>query len=184
MNSAVMVFRRAIALRPVNSRKNIVDQAGILPAITNTVLDNIINGVDQADLATVDEVTTGSRVNGFFMSFFAIGEGGEIANEVPLVDWYIIKDSGGAFGTTFDATHLPTPGTTSVHVNKRWIIHEEKGLTGGGDASLSGVPMIFKGVIAIPRHMRRIAVGDRFRLCVRATFATKNCTKFIYKWYS
>ncbi len=161
-----------------------MDTSGIIGAVTDTVLDNIIQGVDQADLATVDEVTTGSKVNGFYMSFFAISEGGEVANEVPLVDWYVIKDPGGTFGTTFDATHLPTPGTTGVHQNKRFILHEEKGLAGGGDASTAGVPMIFKGVIVIPRGMRRIAINDRFRIVARSNFATKFCTKFVYKWYS
>ncbi len=171
-------------LRPINSRKNVVEFSGMLPAGTNTVFDNVITGVDQADLASVDEVTTGSTVNGFFCSVFAYTEGGELANEVPLVDWYLIKDNGGTFGTTFDATHLPTPGATGSNVNKRHIIHEEKGLAGGGNLSLNGVPMVFKGVIKIPRHMRRIAVGDRFRLCMRSNFATKVCNKFIYKWYS
>ncbi len=178
-----MVFRRQ-NMRPINSRKNVVDASSVLAAGTNTVFDNIVVGVDQADLATVDEVTTGSRINGIYMSFFAIAEGGEIANEVPLVDWYVIKDSGGQMGTTFSASALPTPGATGSFVNKRWIIHEEKGLTGGGDASLSGVPMIFKGVLGIPRHMRRIAVGDIIKIVVRANFNTKMCTKFIYKWYS
>ncbi len=171
-------------LRPINSRKNIVDQAQILAAVTNTVVDNIITGVDQADLAVNDEVTTGSKVNGFYMSCYFISEGGEVANEVPLIDWYIIKDPGGTFGTTFDATHLPTPGATGIHVNKRFIIHTERGLSGGGDASLSGVPMVFKGVLRIPRGMQRIAVGDRLRFVARTNFATKVCSQFIYKWYS
>ncbi len=171
-------------LRPINSRKNVVDLSSILAATTNTVFDNVCQGVDQADLASADEVTTGSSINAFYMSLFAIAEGGELATEVPLVDWYIIKDNGGNFGTTFDATNLPTPGATGTNLNKRHIIHEEKGLAGGGDASLAGVPMIFKGVIRIPKHMRRIGVGDRIRLCMRANFATKVCTKFIYKWYS
>ncbi len=161
-----------------------MDASSVLGAGTNTVFDNIIVGVDQADLASVEEVTTGSRVNGIYMSFYAISEGGEIANEVPLVDWYVIKDSGGSWGSTFDANNLPTPGATGSNINKRWIIHEEKGLTGGGDVSLSGLPMIFKGVIAIPKHMRRIGVNDAFRIIMRANFATKVCTKFIYKWYS
>ncbi len=177
-----MVFRRG--LRPINSRKNIVEQQGIIAAVTNTVVDNIIQGVDQADLASTDEVTTGSTVSSFYMSAFFYSEGGEIASEVPNVDWYIIKDNGGTFGTTFDATHLPTPGNTGSHVNKRFIIHTEKGLAGGGDASLNGVPMIFKGVIRIPKGMRRIAIEDRFRFVARTNFATKNCSQFIYKWYS
>lgn len=171
-------------LRPINSRKNIAEISGILAATTDSVLDNIILGVDQADLAVNEEVTTGSTVNGFFFSCFFIAEGGEVANEVPLVDWYIIKDPGGTFGTTFDATHLPTPGATGTHQNKRFIIHTEKGLAGGGDASTAGVPMIFKGVIVIPKGMRRIAVNDRFRFVARANFATKFCVQAIYKWYS
>lgn len=172
------------SIHPVNSRKNIVDLSTVLPATTNTVFDNVCVGVDQADLAVADEVTTGSRINSFYMSIFIISEGGEVANEVPLVDWYLIKDNGGNFGTTFDSTNLPTPGATGTNLNKRHIIHEEKGLTGGGDASLAGVPMIFKGVIRVPRHMQRIGVGDRIRLCMRANFASKVCSKFIYKWYS
>ncbi len=180
-----MVFRRRFSsLHPINSRKNVVDTSSILGIATNTVVDNIITGVDQADLSVNDEVTTGSRVSSFYHSSFYIAEGGEIANELPLVDWYIIYDPGGTFGTTFDATHLPTPGSTGVHVNKRFIIHEEKGLTGGGDVSLAGVPMIFKGVLKLPRGRQRVAVGDRWRLCARANFATKLCSKFIYKWYS
>ncbi len=161
-----------------------MDSSSVIAASTNTVFDNIIVGVDQADLAVVEEVTTGSRVNGIYCSIYIIAEGGEIANEVPLADWYIIKDSGGTFGSTFSATANPTPGATGTNLNKKWILHEEKGLTGGGDVSLAGLPMIFKGVIAIPRHMRRIAVGDAFRLIVRTNFASKMCAKFIYKWYS
>ncbi len=118
------------------------------------------------------------------MSFFAITEGGEVAAEVPLVDWYIIKDPGGNFGATFSGTKLPTPGTTGSHSNKRFIIHEEKGLAGGGDASLAGVPMIFKGVLGIPRGFRSNRAQDKLSIAIRCNFATKVCTKFIYKWYS
>ncbi len=177
-----MVFRRN--LRPINSRKNVVDSSTVLAAGTNTVIDTLLRGVDQADLATVDEVTTGSKVSSFYHSSFYIAEGGEIATEVPLVDWYIIQNAGNTFGTTFDATNLPTPGATGSHINKRFIIHEEKGLTGGGEISLAGVPMIFKGVIRIPRGRQRVAVADTMLLCARANFQTKGCQKTIYKWYS
>ncbi len=180
----VTMARFRPALRPITSRKNIVEISGILAGSTNSVLDNIWRGADNADLAVTEEVTTGATVNGFFMSCFFIAEGGEVASEVPLVDWYIIKDPGGTFGTTFDATHLPTPGATGSHINKRYIIHTEKGLAGGGDASTAGLPMIFKGVIRIPKGMRRIAVEDRLRLVARANFATKFCCQFIYKWYT
>ncbi len=180
-----MVFRRrSMSLHPVNSKKHIVEFSGIIAASTNTVVHNIVDDVDTYTLADTNGVPTGSKVNGIYHSSFYILEGGEVANEVPLVDWYIIHSPGGAFGTTFDADNLPTPGATGVHKNKRFIIHTEKGLAGGGDASLAGVPMIFKGVIAIPRKMRRIGDGDQLVLCVRSNFAMKMCTQSIYKHFS
>ncbi len=179
-----MVFRRGgNRLRPIKSVKHIKDVSSILGAGTNTVADTIIDGVDTYTLSDTNGVPTGSKVFSFYHSNFFITEGGEIASEVPLVDWYLIKSPNSQFGTTFDASNLPTPGATGAHKNKRWIIHEEKGLAGGGDASLTGVPMVFKGVIRIPRGMQRIAEDDQFLLCARANFATKFCTKSVYKHY-
>ncbi len=173
-----------MSLRPINSKKHIVGFNGILGAVTNTVIENIIDDVDTYTLADANGVPTGSRVNGFYHSSYFISEGGEATSEVPLVDWYIIHSPGGAFGTTFDADNLPTPGATGVHKNKRFIIHEERGLTGGGNASLAGVPMVFKGVIGIPKKWRRVGDGDNLVLCARCTFATKVCTKSVYKHFS
>ncbi len=179
-----MVFRRGMALRPINSVKNIREGSSILAAGINTQVSDLILGVESSTLAGSNSVERGSKVNGFYFSFFAISEGGEIANEVPLVDWYIIKDNAGALSTLgFVADGLPTPGATGVHENKRMIIHTEKGLTGGGEISLAGVPMIFKGVIGIPRGMRTIRQGDKLKLIARANFATKICFQAIYKWY-
>ncbi len=172
-----------MSLRPINSVKHIVETSGIIGATTNTVHQTMVDNVDTYTLADVNGVPTGAKVPSFFLSVFNITEGGEVANEVPLVDWYIIKDPGGSFGATFDTNHLPTPGATGSHKNKRWIIHTEKGLAGGGNASLSGVPMIFKGVIRIPKGMSRIALGDTMKLCVRTNFATKMCAQSIYKHY-
>ncbi len=117
------------------------------------------------------------------MSFFAIAEGGELATEVPLVDWYVIHNPGDTFGDTFDANNLPTPGATGSHKNKRHIFHEEKGLAGGGNLSLAGVPMVFKGVIKIPRGRQRIGQNDSIQICGRANFDTKFCIKTVYKHY-
>ncbi len=178
-----MGLRQRNRLRPIDSVKHIVETSGILAASTNTVLMDIIKGADTYTLAQVEEVPTGARVNSFFFSAFFIAEGGEVANEVPLVDWYLIKNSGNTFGTVFTATTHPTPGTTGTHVNKRFIIHTEKGLTGGGEVSLAGVPMIFKGVIRIPRMFQRVGQDDKLSLAARSNFATKFCLQAIYKHY-
>ncbi len=179
-----MVFhRRGMSLRPINSIKNVFDTSGIMAAVTNTSLALTTFGVRNADLATSNEVNVGSKITSVFLEIFFYTEGGEVANEVPLVDWYILKDDGNAYGTTFNASNLPTPGATGTHINKRKILHEEKGLAGGGNASLTGVPMVFKGVIRIPRGKQRWAESDVLRILARSNFATKFCVKAIYKWY-
>ncbi len=172
-----------MALRPIDSVKHIVETSGILASGTSAATANLVDGVDAYSLADTNGVPTGSKINSIYFSCFFITEGGELAAEVPLVDWYIIKSPGGTYGTTFDATNLPTPGATGSHANKRHILHTEKGLAGGGDASLSGVPMIFKGVIRIPRGRQRWGEGDELLWCTRANFATKFCVQAIYKHY-
>ncbi len=177
-------FRRSMSLRPVDSKKHIVELSGILAAGVNTVALGLVQAVDTYSLSDTDGVPTGSRINGIFISTFFIAEGGELGNEVPLVDWYVIHNPGNAFTTTFNAANLPTPGTTGVHLNKRHIVHTEKGLTGGGNLSLAGIPMVFKGVIVLPKQWRRVGENDTWLLCARANFATKFCIQAIYKHYS
>ncbi len=168
----------------INSIKHIVEGSTVLAASTNAVLSELVSGNSTYVLSTANGVPAGAKVHSIFLSVYFIAEGGEIAAEVPLVDWYLILNRGDTFGTTFDSTNLPTPGNTGVHVNKNKIIHTEKGLAGGGDASLAGVPMIFKGVIKFPRGMQRVAVGDRWMLCARANFNTKICFQAIYKHFT
>ncbi len=180
-----MVFRRQSSLRPINAIKNVSETSSVIAAATNTILFTIVDTVDAAVLAQANQVSRGATINGFFLSLFFYTEGGEVANEVPLVDWYIIKDNGGQMGTLgFTANGLPTPGAQGTHENKRFIMHSEKGLAGGGDASLAGVPMVFKGVIKVPKGKRRCNINDRWLVVGRTNFATKFCLQCIYKWYS
>ncbi len=155
----------------------------IIAAGVNTVLGTVVFAVDNPALANSAEVSVGSKVSSIYFSIYVFAEGGEVANEVPLTDFYFIKVPGNIW-TTFTAALLPTPGSTGVHLNKRHILHEEKGLAGGGDASLTGVPMVFKGVIRIPRGRQRMGQNDTFKVCIRTNFASKVCMKAIYKYYS
>ncbi len=172
-----------MALRPIKSVKHIVETSGIIAAGANAVTANLADGVDTYTLADTNGVPTGSKIHSIYFSAFILAEGGELAAEVPLVDWYIIKSPGATWASTFDATNLPTPGSTGDHINKRHILHTEKGLTGGGDASLTGIPMVFKGVIRIPRGKQRWGEDDQLLWCTRANFASKFCVQAIYKHY-
>ncbi len=172
-----MVFRNR--LRPVNSIKNITDLSGILPATTDTILDILAQAVDDPALSADQEVEKGCTINSVFLEMFFFSEGGELANEVPLVDWYIYKNN----ANQASLTELPTPGATGTTNLKRYILHEEKGLAGGGELSLTGVPMVFKGVIRLPRTFKRFGIDDRLIVVARSNFATKFCIKSVYKWY-
>ncbi len=175
--------RRISRLVPVKSIKHVVETSTVVVASTNTVLLNLLTGVDNYALADADGVPAGSRVNAVFVSLFAYAEGGELASEVPLVDWYFIGDKGGQMASAFSATRLPTPGAQGTHLMKPAILHTEKGLAGGGELSLAGVPMVFKGVIMIPPKFRRIQSNDFWKICIRTNFNTKVCVQCIYKHF-
>ncbi len=179
-----MVFRRNRGnfLRPVHSTKHVVDTSTVVTAVTNTILQISVSAVDNPVLANVEDIQTGSKISSIFYEIYIFSEGGELANEVPLVDFYFIKNPGNVWNS-FTANLLPTPGATGSHINKRHILHEEKGLTGGGNLSLSGVPMVFKGSIRIPRGRQRFGQLDTFLVCIRCNFNSKVCVKAIYKEY-
>ncbi len=157
-----------------NSIKHIFDASGGLTATASA--NNVAVAVPNVDPTTFvpGNVRVGSIINGIFFSVFVIGSTG-----APLsgsVDWYLGKFHEGQSGST------PDPGATGVSKVRNQIIHEEKGVPGSGD----GTPMVFKGVIAIPRGMRRMREGDFWQLRIKmATGDTGTfCVKAIYKsWF-
>ncbi len=89
-----------------------------------------------------------------------------------VVNWYIWKNPGGQLTT-------PDPTNTGVSDNRRWILHEEKGLF----ATQDGTPMVFKGVIKIPPRMRRIGDGDEIQVVIQTeNDAAEFCVQAIYKF--
>ncbi len=168
-------FLRAGTKRPVNSIKHILDVSGVLTGGVASVA-NIAVAVPNADTTTFKpgDIRVGGTVNGFFLSIFVIGATGAPLN--GPIDWYIMKTHDGQ-----DAGN-PAPGATGVSSRRNQIIHEEKGLAGSGD----GTPMAFKGVVAVPRGMRRFREGDGWRVTIVSADATSDaqfCIKAIYKSY-
>ncbi len=180
-------FRRGMGLRPIDSSKNVVDLSSVLVATTNTVIQDLIEGVNLANRENrPNEVTRGRTVKGFFLSlFFASDENTPSPGSIPLLDWYCIVDRGGVLSKavpTFGNTNedYPIPGATGTAVNVNKIIHEEKGLIGEKN---DGSKMVFQGVIRIPRGMQKINAGDKITIIGRANDEAVFCLKCIYKSY-
>ncbi len=157
-----------------------------LVALTNTVLQDLIEGVNLANRENrPNEVTRGRTVKGFFLSLFFASDVNAAAAAIPLLDWYCIVDRGGVLSKavpTFGNTNedYPIPGATGTAVNVNKIIHEEKGLIGEKN---DGSKMVFQGVIRIPRGMQKINAGDKITIIARANDESVFCLKCIYKSY-
>ncbi len=171
----VTMPRRFRSKSPINSIKHIIDSTSqSTPGLNINV--PIANAV--ANTGTTFnpvEVRVGATINAFFLSVFMIGSGGAGQGSGSL-DWYIWKEHAG------QAASVPDPGSTGVSEIRNQIIHEEKGLAGSGD----GTPMAFKGVIMIPRGMRRMREGDVWNVRLKNNSATGDvnlCVKAIYKSY-
>ncbi len=164
--------RRGSSIRPVNRLKHIVDAEGGINGVTNnTVIFARARNV-RADPFDPTEVLVGSTINGIFITVFAIGSTGAPVQE--SVNWFLFKQRTGQAGS------IPLAGETGVSTVRNQIFHEEKGLVGSGD----GTAMAFKGVIAIPKGMRRMREGDELKLLIRTNSATAGeanfCAKVIY----
>ncbi len=161
--------RRSLNLRPINSVKNILDttQLSVAAATTTTVVvAATVN--DYAGGAT--DVPIGAKISSIYL-FVQILPTAGTAN----VDWYIWKRPGSV------TTNGPVPGATGGSVDRKWIMHEEKGLP--GNAADGAYPLTFKGVIRIPRGRQRMGESDSIRIQIRGADIHNFCIKAIYKFY-
>lgn len=159
--------RRGLALRPVNSVKNIVDSTniGVTGATTTSVvLAQTVNDYTGGNA----DVPIGAKVSSIYV-FVQIASDSTNAN----CDWFFAKRPSGIT--------MPTPGATGGSTARKFILHEEKGLP--GTYSAGSTPLTFKGVLKIPRGRQRFAEGDAVVLNLRGAQQYSFCVKAIYKFY-
>ncbi len=160
-------FRRSLALRPIVSNKEVVDSTllGVGAGVTSTVvLANTVNDYT----GTVGTNPLGAKISHLFLFVQMISTGSGTAN----MDWFIMKSPNGIVP--------PTPGAVGGDVNRKWVLHEEKGIP--GNSSDGSYPLTFKGVISIPRGRQRFGETDQIRLVLRGAVDIHNiCIKAIYK---
>ncbi len=165
----MMVFRRRSGsqLRPINRIKHVVDsQQGITLNVAVNV--ELIKAVDAPVLANTNEVVTGSRVNGIYLNVEAYATtAGALANIYIMM----FKNPSGVL------SRIPNPNVVGASDLKKFVFHQEMRML---EQSVNGNPRsIFNGVIAIPKHMRRMGPDDRVTLKIFApgvdTFVCLQC---------
>ncbi len=172
-----MVFRRRGRSlgNVVHSYKHIVDSQGALSGALESVTPIATTVVSGTAITTPDQVPEGSTINGMFITVFFIG-----ATGAPLtapLGWYVYKVRSGQ-----DDTNFADPVSFGVSDTRNQVFHMEKGLAGSGD----GTAMAFKGVIVIPKNMRRMRQGDSIRIKMKSADATVDatfCFRAIYKHF-
>ncbi len=158
---------RGMALRPINSVKNIVD--GVFLAVAAATVTSVTLAATVNDYTGgVTEVPIGAKVSSVYLFVQALPTAGT-AN----IDWFIAKRPSGVT--------LPVAGATGGSPSRKFILHEEKGIP--GNAADGAYPLTFKGVIKIPRGRQRFAEGDALILNIRGADIYNACVKCIYKFY-
>ncbi len=158
---------------PINSIKHIIDAEGDLASTGATSVTTIAVAVPNVDTSVFKsgDIRVGATINAFFLSIFAIGATG--AGIGAPINWILMK--------LHEQQTSANPGQTGTSARRNQIIHEEKGLAGSAD----GTPMAFKGVVVIPKGMRRMREGDSWvisqALSANATSDANFCVKAIYK---
>jgi len=164
--------RRALASRPVRSVKQIVD--GIFLAVASGVTTSveILTAVNDYT-GTVGTCPIGATVKAVSLQVsYSSG-----AATSTAFDWYIQKNP---FNILSAGT--PVPGSTGSATSRRFIFHEEKGLTGNvGDGTLTKNNVL----VLIPPRFRRMGENDKLRILARNSNVSYNfCIKVIYKWFA
>ncbi len=172
-----MAFRRRSNLRPINSIKHVVDQQG--GTVGGTQVNNVIAIATQNPdtSATANEVKIGSTINSIFLNVQVLMDSDTV---LPNAYMMVYKNPGNLFtgGSIPDANQV---GTSEM---RKWVFHQEMAMTSEANDS---IPItLFKGVLKIPRKMRRMGQADR--LVVQLFSLTGNnlftCIQTIYKEYS
>ncbi len=160
------------SLHPVHSIKHVVNEQGALVGGTQT-LSSLVDSVDAPVLAQSDEVETGSTINWIFLNVqCATTSTSSLAN----IYMYVHKNPGN------NITPVPNGNVTGTSDYKKHILHHEMLMV---EKNTTGIPRtLFKGVIKLPRGMRRMGTDDLIGIALFSPGVTfEYCFQAIYKEY-
>ncbi len=142
---------RSMALRPIHRIKHVVDtQRGMTVGTVENVI--LIKTVDAPVLANVEEVETGSKVNGIYIKVEAVA-----TSSAVLPNFYMIIGKNPGNNLT-----LPVPNAVGANDNKRFVFHQEMVMF--QKQSGSNPRTVFNEVVVIPRGFRRMGPNDEIEM--------------------
>ncbi len=163
-------FQRNQGLRPIDSRKHVVDTQlalGIGAAVNVT----LINTVDSPTLANTNQVSPGSTIHGVILKVeCAATTSGALSNVYAIV----YKNPGGNLAVI-------APNTVGASDNKKFVIHQNMVMT---ERSTAGNPRILiQGYIPLNRY-KRFGYNDTLLLRLLAPGTANDvCVQCIFKEY-
>ncbi len=168
---------RAMALRPVNSLKHIVDTNGAVSAALPSTTD-VMTAVDDPAFASPNQVATTSLVKSIFLRVDVVGTAS--AGGVDNIYMIVFKNP---------ANDLPIPPANAVGPSdkRKFVIHQEMiMLSPPGTDNLRFPRTLFKGVIRIPQPYQRNGISDKLQVILQhrageVTQLTEFCLQCIYK---
>ncbi len=169
---------RALALRPVNSVKHVIDVVGSVQGTATTTTDLAI-AVDDPDTLQSNQVHYGSNIRAIYLKVEAITIVTVAASGSPSIYIYTAKNPS-------NEIVLPNPDQVGVNNARKWVFHQEMRMLSKNSAD-NFPRTIFEGVIRLPRKYQRMGIDDRLQLVVAWSqtvdgAATANfCVQCIYK---
>ncbi len=141
---------RAMALRPVNSLKHVVDIQGALVGGTQ-ILTNLIDVTDNPSQTNADDVATASVVKSFFLNVqVAATSTAALANVYMMV----YKNP----GNNIAGSQVPDANVVGSSDFRKQVFHQEMIMT---EKNTTAIPRtLFKGVLRIPKHFQRNGLED------------------------
>ncbi len=160
--------RKAFALRPVHTNKEIVDSVtlGVSGGINTTVaLATSVNDYT----GTVGTCPIGSSIKAINLQVTYQ------SNEATTgrLDWYLMKNPA-------NQITQPIPGATGGDPARKFVFHESKGINPDDD----GGPTRDQGWISIPKRYTRMGEDDRILIRFGASDIHDVCIKAVYKWFA
>ena len=175
----IMPFRgRGRNMRPIHSIKHVVDLQNRIPGDAQQTF-NLIEAVDAPVVTGATQVETGSTVNSIFLNVTSVAETTGAAT-IKNIYFMLYKNAGG----NITQANIPSANQVGTSDFKTKVFHQEMIMT--SDAADSIPQLMFKGVLRIPKHMRRMGINDAIAIqffIPDAGNTIDTCIQCIYKEY-